>query len=328
MAALLAFSLEAKNAAADEPTEIVVAAKPCDDGWRAFLDQLRVELAQDGVRVSLGDTEGKPRLGVDADACTETSTHATLTLGGAMADKRREVDLSSVLPSAKARVLALAAVELLRGALASQTSAAPNARSPIDLRLSLQAEPARATESATPSPPPEPPTPTPTFALVGEVRVVPETSAALAGPRASLLVPAGPLAFSLEAATGFGEAHAPGGGVDSLFVGGALGLGRTVGPSWLRVSLGAKLEVDYLLFKGISSTSSVRASSSGSPGALASLYATAYFALAPHAWGVVGIDGGETLYGYRALADGSVATGLLGPVVSVRLGVAFGANGP
>ena len=134
-------------ALADAPSErISVSPSTCGDlPWAsdAWADLLRVELAADGTRtvvVPAGEPTppDAPRVRLEPDACNASARSATLTLETGTQRIERAVDLTQVEPRSRARVLALAAAELVHTARARLALVGKSANLSQELSLRIE----------------------------------------------------------------------------------------------------------------------------------------------------------------------------------------------
>ena len=326
----------ARSVHADEPVTTVYAANACKSAsWAQgpFLELLRVELATEHVKVESTGTppDDAAQLTALPDACTERATGATLTFTRGTDHKERHVDLTTVAPNAKARVLALAAAELLRNALTPPVPVpvpVPDPVARIDLHITIDPAPAPA-----PTPRPQPPPPpaaiasAPFVSFVGEARTFPRGATGLFGGRVALSVPLHPMvALTFDLGGGYGGAQDPLGDISSVLVGGSVGVALVAGPRTVRFLVGPRIEVDWAHFQGIAYAPTTFESSADSAAALAILSATTHVAVDGHLWATLGLDAGLSLYGYGARADARHVADVLGPTLGIRLGLAWGAR--
>lgn len=328
----------AQPARAEEPAATTVyATNGCKSAsWAQgpFLELLRVELASEHVRVESSDAPTKEATLLTAlpDACAESSVGATLTLTRGDDRRERHVDLANVAPNARARVLALAAAELLRTALAAPLPTLPPPTTPVTLHITIDTVPAPAPVTE-PVPAPAPATrtapPAPLLSLLAEARTFPRGAASLFGARLGLSLPLLPIvALTFDLGAAYGGAHDPLGDVASVLVGGSVGVALVGGTPAIRVLVGPRIELDWAHFAGNPASPTTLASSADSPAALALLSATAHVAVSGHVWATVGVDAGLSLYGYGAQADGRQVTDISGPTLGIRIGLAWGPRVP
>ncbi len=309
-------------ALADE--RIAVRTAGCSAAsWRPFFDQLAVELADDHVTIVAEGSDAALALQLDADACGPNAVRATLTAtkDGA-APVSRTVPLDGVATDARARVLALAAAELLRAARALR----PSAPEPKAIELRVHFDP----PASAPPPPPPPPPPARGFVLgaTAEARVAPLVGSGFFGARFAFAAPIGPvLAFTADAGFGVARAHDVLGDVTSFFAGGAVGLALAAGPPGFRLHVGPKLEVDALGARGTALAGATGASLVA-PVVLGLASATLHARVTPALLALVGFDAGVTLLGYRVDADQRTVGGLDGPILGLRIGLGFGPGVP
>ena len=147
--AALQASIARADGPADQPLEsISVTPSMCGDvPWTgaAWTELLRVELAADGTRVSVASANdprqaSAPRVQLEPNACDASARSATLTLDVAKEHIERTVDLTQVEPKARARVLALAAVELIHAGRTrlALDGANASAREPRELSVRIE----------------------------------------------------------------------------------------------------------------------------------------------------------------------------------------------
>lgn len=329
----------APQAHAEQPVTTVYATNACTvASWTQgpFLELLRVELAAEHVEVTSTGVppEDAARLMAVPDACRERALGATLTFTRGSDHKERHVDLTNVAPNAKARVLALAAAELLRTALAPPLPAPapapapepvpPAPAAPIVLHITLDAPPAPRAP-----PPAAGNVAAPFLSLVGEARTFPRGAAGLFGGRVALSIPLRPaVALTLDLGAAFGGAQDPLGDISSLLAGGSVGVALVAGPPGVRFLVGPRVDFDWAHFRGHAYASTTLESSADSAAAFALLSATTHVAVDGHLWATLGLDAGLSLYGYGARADGRHVVDVLGPTLGVRVGLAWGPRVP
>lgn len=300
---------------------------------RAFVDLLRVELKADRIDVTVdGSVQDAPILVTQPDGCTDAARGATLVLRRGDQRSERHVDLADVPANAKARVLALAAADLLRAAFAAPVAPA-QPPPPMELHIVVDAPPPAPPRTivvpAPPPPPPPPPARAFTLALAGEARSFPSANTGLFGARATLAAPLGHyLVLGVDGDFGAGSARDALGDVSTLVVGGGVGVAFAAGPEALRFHLGPKLEVDWVRFSPNAALATTVASVADSVVALLALSATMHVLVAGGVHALIGIDAGAALRGFEARADAHTVTGIVGPVLGLRVGIAWSPGMP
>ncbi len=301
---------------------------------RTFVDLLRVELRADHVEVTTdGNVQDAPIVTATPETCGDGARGATIVLRRGEQRTERYVELSDVPANAKARVLALAAADLLRANFAASAPPPPAAPAPFELHVVVDAPPAPAVVAATPIlVPPAPPPPPPralTLSLTGEARSFPSASTGLFGGRLSLASPLGRwFSLGVDADVGAGSARDALGSVTTLVLGGAVGVALAAGPDAFRVHLGPKLEVDWVRFAASGNLATTLASAADSAVVLLMLSATAHVRVIGGLYGLIGLDAGASLRGYEARADGRTVAGVIGPMLGLRIGIAWSPGTP
>jgi hypothetical protein len=330
--AALALVVATATANADEPArtaaerEITVVPSSCDDlPWTgvSWEELLVIELSGDGTKARITTREGaasiapsSPRVSIELDRCAASATNVTISIELGSRRSERTLALARLVSSARARAIAIAAAELVHG-------------TPLD-------EPAPVTSPPPPAPPqpppppvvvaPSPPPPAPAVVAfaAGESRFFPEGDATMFGARLGVRVPlVGWSAIGVDAGALSGSADDPLGKVTLTLASvglSALVVARTSG---FDVALGPRFELGSGWFRGHALAATTLASTAVSPIALASLTAAASFRVAGDLGATVAVDGGAAVYGFGARADDRSVAGMRGPMLSLRLGLAW-----
>lgn len=325
-----------RDASASPP--VVRAETACPGlAWsgRAFVDLLRVELKADGIDVELdGSVQDTPTLAATPDVCTDAAHGASVVFRRGEQTLERHVDLTDVAGNARARVLALAAAELLREAFASPPTSTPTPppNAPVrSVELHVVLDPSPPSAIAPSSRPVSPPAAAHAFtiSLAGEARALPAGPAGLFGARAGIAAPLGrTFVLSVDAAFGRGASRDVLGEVSAFVAGGSVGVAVAAGPDALRIHAGPRLEVAWAHVDAAAATLSTAAFSADSALALLTLSATAHVLIGSGLHVLVGVDAGATLKGFEARADGRTVTGFVGPLLGVRIGFAWSPGVP
>ena len=313
-------------ALADGPSErISVSPSVCGDlPWasNAWADLLRVELAADGARtvvVPAGEPTppDAPRVRLEPDSCNASAHSATLTLEIGTERIERTVDLTQVEPRSRARVLALAAAELIHAARARLALVGKSANPSPELSLRIDVV-------TTANRVPEPPAVTNGFGLFGaaEGRAFAGGNAGLFGARAGARIPLFSWsALIIDGGALAGSARDPLGDVDTTIASLGLGVLAVGGIREASFGVGPRVEAGLASFTGHAFAPVTAAATVSSPLVVFSMSATASFVIAGSWSGLVALDAGTTLYGYGARADGRHVSELAGPMLGTRVGL-------
>ncbi len=310
---------------------ISVTPSTCGDlPWTgaAWTELLRVELAADGTRVHVARANdpakaGAPRMRLEPEACDESARSATLTLELGTDRIERAVDLAQVESRTRARVLALAAVELIHASRARLAMEAANAPAQEEPHL-----PTRLVAMGLPDHEPEPRRVHP-FGLfaAGDGRVFVEGGAALLGARVGARVPLlGWSALVIDGGFLLGAARDPLGDVDAALASVGLGALAMGGSDRVSLGVGPRIEVGLASFTGHAFAPTTAAASVASPLVVLSVSGLASLRIAGAWSGLIGLDAGSTLYSYGARADGRKVSDFAGPMVGLRLGLMWNAR--
>jgi hypothetical protein len=304
--------------------EITIVPSSCAElPWSgvSWEELLVIELSGDGTKAHITTRErsasalpdaASPRLSLELDHCAASAAQVTITLDVGPNRAQRTLALTQLVASARARAVAIAAAEL------------------------VHSTPLEVPERVAPPPPPPPIAPIvvpqkhmetpPSVAIfaAGEARLFPEGDATLFGARLGTRVPlVAWTALGLDAGAMFGSADDPLGTVKLTLASigvSALAVARTRG---FNLAIGPRFELGPGWFRGQALAPTTLASTAVAPIALASITAAASFRFAGDVGGVVALDGGAAVYGYGARADDRSVAGLRGPMLSVRLGLAW-----
>lgn len=327
MSSLAQASVSAADGPPERPTEkIAVTPSTCGDlpwaseGWAELL---RVELAADGTRAVMVPASeptpaDAPRVRLEPEVCNGSARSATLALEIGKERIERAVDLTQVEPRARARVLALAAAELIHSSRARLALAGTSASPPQELTVRVHVETTATRER-------EPPVALNSFGVFveGEGRVFAGGNAGLLGARGGARFPL--LAWSVLVIDGgalAGAARDPLGDVDMTLASLGLGVLAVGGVREVSFGVGPRVEAGLASFTGHAFAPTTTTSSSvSSPLVVVSLSGTASFVIAGRWSGLVGLDAGTTLYSYGARADGRHVADLAGPMLGTRLGL-------
>jgi hypothetical protein len=342
---VIAAAARADDAPASHPANIAVRASPCRDlPWSesAWVDVLRVELAADGISVASAapSVASGPTVALDPATCAATAESATLTFTFGQTRRSRVVALADVGPEARARVLAIAAAELVRAALASTRtaasaapaavpgasadaapSAAPTLRLEVDVRVrSPPSASASATHADTDPLPPSPLA----ISLAAEARSFPAGNAGLFGGRAAARWSfPGWFALAIDAGALFGEARDPLGGVDETLASAGVSFLGQGGTERAVFGVGPRIEAGVAWFRGRAFDASTIASSVSSPVLFLALTSFASFRIAGSWSGLAALDAGTSLSSYGARADDRQVARFAGAMISARTGLAW-----
>ena len=308
----------------DRPTEsIAVTPSTCGDvPWTgaAWMELLRVELAADNTRVVAARADdpaqaSAPHMRLEPEACDASARSATLTLDiGTERIAARTVDLNQVEPRARARVLALAAVELIHASRPRLNVDGTNTSTRQELTLRIEVTTTAHRERD----------PVHAFGLfaTGEARAFAQAGAGLFGARGGARFPL--LAWSALVIDGgvlVGGARDPLGEVDATLASlglGVLGLG---GIGDVSLGVGPRVELGLASFTGHAFAPTTTASSVSSPLVVFSMSGTASFRITGAWSGLFSVEAGTTLYSYGARADGRHVSDFAGPMLGTRLGL-------
>lgn len=326
----LALIASATSVRAQEASGTVTLHSECPElPWanREWIHLLRIEL----LEAPSDEATSRIDLTLGVNGCTRDATSAELTLRSKAHDPRvRVVGLTGIDESGRARVLALAAAELVRSTRRKVTSAT----SPDPLSTAGKTEPASPTptpagagagalEPGLPPIAPEPRWPWSVY-LAGEARSFLEGATLLFGPRIGASIPVYRwVALELDAGASFGNARDPIGEVVTRvgFIGAGI-VGQLRSGS-IHFSLGPRLEAGLARSSGTSDSTTVSAFATTSPLVLATLSAAAHVRIYREIEGRVGLTGGTSVYGLRGSADGRIVSVLAGPMVGLHLGIAW-----
>ncbi len=276
---------------------------------------------------------------VEADPCTDRAGAVDVVIVDAVTQKtvERRVSIGDVAFSARARVLALAAAELLRASFQEiRMPWAPRGKLPVPPSVTLAAtEWDRAAHPVEPRPAYAPREPPSSPDAVSEPRVhvdaaavgrfFPAYGTAVVGPSVAVSVGVSrsiPIRARLDASALFGTSYDPLGSIAVALVGGgaALVAARRAGP--LDVEVGPRLSVAWGEASGRASDTATTTAGSGSA-AIVDL--TAVVALHVSLGGAyaasVTSEIGGVLKGLDAEADGRRSAGFGGPVAGVAIGL-------
>jgi len=338
LGAALACWLAARAARADEAGapggSIGARGASCPDApWsdEAWIALLRVELAADGVHVTPDGSGGKERgeVALVRASCDEPAASATVTFTRGDVHRSRVVPLADVPAGARARVLAIASADLVRESLAapsedaspSPATSSPPAHVEVDLHVHL-ARPDPAGEPSAPE------VPRWTVAFSGEGRSFTSRGTGLFGARlGGRVVLLSWLAAGIDGGVLSGQAHDVLGDIDGLLASAGVSLLATGGTPAVRFGVGPRLEGGLASFRGRASLPSTRASSVRGGVALLGLTAFVSFRVSGALGGEVALDAGSTLESFGARADDRQPETFGGPVLGVRIGLAWNAPG-
>ena len=298
----------------------VAVTSSCATVWRPFLDQLAIELSEEGIKIESDGTDAELALRLDATDCGTGGAPATLRASApGHGERSRRVELAGIAPETRSRVLAMAAAELLRGILHEPAAAAPapaaRATPPSPVVLTLHFDP--------PPPPPSASRSPLALGLAFEVRSFPTTSTTFGGARLAFDLPI-TRSFVLTVDGGVAAAQQADalGSVSFVTAGGGVGLALRADVGPLRVQLGPDVELDALFVRGTPAPG-VSAIARTVPIVLLGARADLFARVAEGFQLVVGLDAGGPLLGYRAEADTRAVGGIVGPMLGVRLGFAW-----
>ncbi len=307
-------------------TSIGVRASSCSDvPWSrdAWVSLLRVELTADRIDITtLAEaSNAEMEVAIDALPCGADAETAVLTFTFGGTSRERNVRLADVDLVARARVLAIAMAELIRSSLAAAKAKAPPplpAPPPADVAVPVRPEftanaPARARMGSHFA-----------LALSGEARAFARVSPVLFGARIGAQGPlASWCALSVDGGALFGVTHDALGDVDERLVSVGVNLMGKGGSESVEFGVGPRLELGVAWFHGSARDPSTIASSASSPVVLFALTSFVSFAIKGAMSGLVAIDAGTSLFGYGARADDRQVAALDGPLLSLRIGLAW-----
>jgi len=329
----LAPAAHAEDGAALRPPRIAVRAPACrevpwsDEAWVAIV---RVELAADGIVVVLAapspDTD--PSIALDPVTCAASADSATLTFTFGDAQRSRAVTLSDVEPKARARVLAIAAADLVRTALTTTradlraTPSTPASTPPplhLDIDVRVHIEPPRLPARREPE---SPPSPSFDLSLAAEARSFPQGHAGLFGARggvrlspfrgSSLTVDGGELVGQARDSLGEVDENLASLGVSLVALGGTAGTAFGVGP---------RIEGGIAWFRGHAFDPSTIASRVSAPVVFLAVTGFASFRIAGPWSGLIELDAGTSVAHYNARADDRDVASFAGALLSLRTGL-------
>jgi hypothetical protein len=344
--AATATAARADDAPSSHPPSVAVRASPCRDlPWSeaAWVDVLRVELAADGIGVASAtpSADRAPTVALDPETCGASAESATLTFTWGQTRRSRVVALADVGPEARARVLAIAAAELVRAALASARTAAsatpaavpgpsanaapaaPALRLDVDVRVGSQPFAPVPARTARPEAEPQPPFPI-ALSLAAEARSFPAGNAGLFGSRVgarwSFL---GWSALAVDAGALFGGARDPLGDVDETLASASVSFLGQGGTERVAFGVGPRIEGGVAWFRGRAFDPSTIASSVSSPVLFFALTSFASFRIAGSWSGLAALDVGTSVVSYGARADDRQVARFAGAMRSARTGLAW-----
>ncbi len=314
-------------APARPPSDVLVGASSCaDPAWApgVWAGLLRVELAADGIRVHSADDApaspepAGPRVEADPAVCGGAAPSATLVLSIGDQRRTRTVQLYDVDPVARPRVIAIAMAELVRAGVAA---AKPEAVAPTPGSMDVYVR----FEGPRPAPPPAA-----ALFAAAETKVFGQQGTAVAGARAGIELP-----FVRHAALGLdlgalaGTAQDPLGGIDATLATLGASLHLIGGSRSLSFGVGPRFEAGVGWFRGSAAAPlATRAASATSPLAFLTMSGVASFAIQGRWSGLVGLDVGTSVYGFRTLADQRTVSTFAGPMLAARLGFAWNLGSP
>jgi hypothetical protein len=300
----------------------------------AFVALLRIELATDGVAsVDVAGAPGQAPLAVislEVTPCSADAREVLVTIDDAATRKsvRRAIHLGDVVPSGRARALALAVAELMRASwaeLAMPDVPPPVATVPAAVREGALERAARASARAPSNRPGAPAAPRRPWllSLQLEGRAFLGSGSGLVGARGGAMLPVlGPLRLRLDAGALYGTTTDVLGDVELQLLSGRIGLALASDSEMLAAELGPRLELGWGGAEGRPFDSDTRGSSGGAFVSTMSLAALLRVRLVDRWWAVIEPEVGGVLRGFRARADERAPGGITGAMVGVGLGFA------
>jgi hypothetical protein len=343
----------AASARADEPAVVRVVVPGCDANafdTDAFARSIALELRADGVsKVDVVAERGPAApatwvatISLEASPCSEQARDIDVVIVDELTLKtvERRLSVDDLARGARARVLALAAAELLRASWSELRLAdTPRGTLPVppSVHLAVMADDAARVPTAPPTPAaPVPPSPstTPDEAsraapfvradVALESRFFPAYGTALVGPGVAVSLGAAarvPLRLQLGARALFGTSYDPLGSVAVHLVtgGAAVVLAHQAGP--VDVEVGPHLEVGWAQAAGSAATAGTTTGSGSAAVVDASVMLALRVTLGGPYWASIAGDAGEVIRGLNAEASGRRAAGVGGPVAGVAIGL-------
>lgn len=332
------------------PARVLLVPSACGVGaasGEAFVRQLRVELAGDGVAnvevLRADDPPSEPslaRVTVEPARCEADATVFVLGVDDAVTRKsvRREVDLGDVAPAGRPRALSIAAAELLRASwleLTMPTAPAPRAPVPEPVRDAVRVRVRAAQGEPPPDParvaPRAPPSPwSVQIPVAAELRAVASGPLALYGARVGLTLGyalpgrALTLRMRVDGGAALGVSSTAWGQVELGAGTGALGLSLSRG-GLIAFELGPRVEVGGAWVRGTQPVPGYTVGEGSAVVALLGLSAAVRGRFTPQVGGFVELDLAGAVAGLDARVRNGLETysagGLLGAVLSVRAGM-------
>jgi hypothetical protein len=276
----------------------------------AFFDSLRVELAGRGlscctmidpaVALAGGDTL---RVSLEIVPCAAETTTVQIRVSGSpeVPPVEHQVSLADVVPSARARALALAAAELVRSFGQSPAQPTPKPEPQVSSQPSPPVTPVQAPMASRLS-----------LHAEGQVRMLPTRNTTLWGGRMRLTVPWRVLYAQVDLGGDTTSARTELGTVSLQSVSMGLGVGPRFATRALIFDLGPRFELGRAWIRGDASASNVRAGSGGATvatlGLRTALQTPAENRLRPG----IALEAGGVLHGTRGESDGHTVVGITG----------------
>ena len=318
---------QSSSAATDEG--ITIVPSDCEQTpWTglAWAELVRVELTATGrfVEVTVAEDTSSPAdasqsVSIGARECSAESS-ATITVRGHGRQATRVVDLAQIDEVARARVLAIAAAELVRSDLLepapggeTKSSSTPRrqAAAPVTVRTEKPRSSGPAARGVS------------LFAS-GEARLFVQDNATLFGGRGGALVPLTSwLSVEADAGALFGHARDPLGTVRSSLDSVGLGLLGVGGAGGASFGFGPRIEVGVASFDGQPYSAATRSGAITSPVVLFLLSVSACIPVVDRVSGFAVFDAGTSLYSFGARADNRLVSAVEGVTLSPRIGIAL-----
>jgi hypothetical protein len=296
---------------------IEVAPPSCQPGAFAmipFLDSLRVELAGTGLRCCTLAAPSAPvsaavpvRVQVETIPCGPSSDTVWIAVQDAARVAQRELSLTDVVPTARARTLALAVAELIR----SLGQPSPDhEQAPPAIAVPAQAQAPAQPRSRV------------AIRVEGEARSLPTRDTLMWGARVRVAVPWRSLHLDLDLGVDQASGQVDLGSVQLRTATAGLGIGPRFASSMAMLDLGVRAEVGWAWVRGDTGRTTVQAGAGSdmvaSLGLRASLELPARSKLRPS----IALEGGGVVHGTRGEADGRSVVGMTGYYGLASIGLA------
>ena len=360
---LMLSALPSLASAQDLPDAVLVEVEACPESSldvRVVLEQVRVELASDGID-EIRDSPGDPgaptalaRIHITTPCGAEPAFIVHIDDLVTQKSVERRFLLTDLADSAVPRALSLGIAELLRASWAEleleepRSDVSPDIIEALRVRirglreareLSRPMEPAEnpdaGSELAAPTPPedaadvapPEPLPPPPNHLSLGlgfVVRAFPGGSASPIGGQITLDVPLGSLMrLSFDGETVFGTSLDPLGTIELGLASGGIGLAAVGAIDVLRVAFGARVSAGASWANGRPVDASVRGSTGFGFVLLLGVTLELALRIAPSIELRFGIEAGAAPVGFVARVESIPVAGILGGSISASGGLAF-----